>query len=71
MGGDVNLSLLVMDIGGSSVKFAIWEKEQLVDKGSFVTPKSWEELKQEMLQLKKGWRRNTQLMALHSVLQVQ
>ncbi|MEQ2464810.1 ROK family protein [Niallia hominis] len=46
------MSLLLMDIGGSSVKFAVWEKEQLVEKGSFVTPKTWEELKQEMLQLK-------------------
>ncbi|WP_400243895.1 ROK family protein [Niallia sp. JL1B1071] len=46
------MSLLVMDIGGSSVKFAVWEKEQLVDKGSFVTPKTWEEMKREMLQLK-------------------
>lgn len=46
------MSLLVMDIGGSSVKFAVWEKEQLVDKGSFVTPKNWDEMKQEMVQLK-------------------
>ncbi|MCB5237740.1 MULTISPECIES: ROK family protein [Niallia] len=46
------MSLLVMDIGGSSVKFAVWEKEQLVDKGSFVTPKTWDEMKQEMVQLK-------------------
>ncbi|MGN8845934.1 ROK family protein [Niallia sp. HCP3S3_B10] len=46
------MSLLVMDIGGSSVKFAVWGKEQLVEKGSFVTPKTWEEMKQEMLQLK-------------------
>ena len=38
------MSLLVMDIGGSSVKFAVWEKEQLVDKGSFVTPKTWDEM---------------------------
>lgn len=48
----VHMSLLVMDIGGSSVKFAVWEKEQLVDKGSFVTPKTWDEMKQEMVQLK-------------------
>lgn len=46
------MSLLVMDIGGSSVKFAVWEKEQLVDKGSFITPKMWDEMKQEMMQLK-------------------
>lgn len=50
--GGVHMSLLVMDIGGSSVKFAVWEKEQLVDKGSFVTPKTWDEMKQEMVQLK-------------------
>ena len=48
----VQMSLLVMDIGGSSVKFAVWEKEQLVDKGSFITPKMWDEMKQEMMQLK-------------------
>ncbi|WP_303983788.1 ROK family protein [Niallia circulans] len=46
------MSLLVMDIGGSSVKFAVWDKEQLVDKGSFITPKTWDEMKQEIIQLK-------------------
>lgn len=50
--GGVHMSLLVMDIGGSSVKFAVWEKEELVDKGSFVTPKTWDEMKREMVQLK-------------------
>ena len=64
------MSLLVMDIGGSSVKFAVWEKEQLVDKGSFITPKMWDEMKQEMMQLKKKWTQNTLLRALQLVLQV-
>jgi len=47
------MSLLVIDIGGSSVKHAVWEKEELVEKGSFVTPKTWEEMKQELQNLKK------------------
>ena len=47
------MSLLVLDIGGSSVKFAVWEKEELEEKGAFVTPKTWEEMKQEIQNLKK------------------
>lgn len=52
IGGVFIMSLLVLDIGGSSVKFAVWEKEELVDKGAFVTPKTWEEMKQELSNLK-------------------
>lgn len=46
------MSLLVFDIGGSAVKYAVWDKEEIVDKGSFITPSTWEEMKTSLLQVK-------------------
>lgn len=44
------MSLLVFDIGGQSVKYALWSNEAISEKSSFNTPRTWEELKQEMHQ---------------------
>lgn len=30
--------LLVIDIGGTTVKYGVWQAEQLTDKGKFMTP---------------------------------
>lgn len=46
------MAILAIDIGGSSVKYGIWDKEELVNKGSFKTPATWEEMKVEFSQLK-------------------
>lgn len=46
------MSLLVYDIGGSAVKYGVWDKEEIVDKGSFITPSTWEEMKTSLLQVK-------------------
>ncbi|GEL67394.1 ROK family protein [Marinilactibacillus psychrotolerans] len=37
--------LLLFDIGGSSIKCGIWEKEELVHLDKVPTPKTWEEMK--------------------------
>lgn len=46
------MSLLAFDIGGTSVKYAIWDEDRLKEKGSFLTPESWEELKNQLLHVK-------------------
>ncbi|CZQ87971.1 ROK family protein [Trichococcus ilyis] len=42
------MSIVVFDIGGSSVKYGSWQGDVLVGKGSFETPKSWDAMKNEM-----------------------
>lgn len=39
------MRLTVFDIGGSSVKHALWADETLQEQGSFPTPQTWEEMK--------------------------
>lgn len=39
------MSLAVFDIGGTSVKYALWQEEHLQHQASFVTPATWLELK--------------------------
>lgn len=43
------MSIVVFDIGGSAVKYGLWENESLSNKASFTTPKSWNDMKEEML----------------------
>lgn len=42
------MSIVVFDIGGSAVKFGLWQGDALSGKGSFETPKSWGAMKNEM-----------------------
>lgn len=44
-----SMSIVVFDIGGSAVKFGLWENERLSSQGSFFTPGSWEDMKEEMM----------------------
>ena len=39
------MSILAIDIGGTGVKYALWEAEVLTANGSFVTPATWEQMK--------------------------
>lgn len=39
------MSLLVFDIGGSSIKYGVWDNDSLNNKSSFPTPPTWEEMK--------------------------
>lgn len=45
------MSLLVFDIGGQSVKHAVWANSELVEKGSFKTPNNWEALLNSMIEV--------------------
>lgn len=42
------MRLTVFDIGGSSVKHALWAEDHIEMKGAFPTPETWEEMKVEM-----------------------
>lgn len=46
------MALLVFDIGGSAIKYGVWNDEEIVEKGSIVTPSTWEEMKSSLRQIK-------------------
>lgn len=46
------MAILAFDIGGSSVKHGVWSDDQLIEKGSFKTPKSWDEMKAQLVAVK-------------------
>lgn len=46
------MAILAFDIGGSAVKYGIWTQNDLVDKSKFKTPKTWEEMKRTLVELK-------------------
>lgn len=50
----MKLSILAFDIGGTSVKYAVWDEERLKDKSSFPTPASWQELKNSLVSIKES-----------------
>jgi predicted NBD/HSP70 family sugar kinase len=50
--GVVKMSLMVFDIGGSSVKYGVWANDEIIDKSSFVTPGTWVEMKSDLLRVK-------------------
>lgn len=44
------MALLVFDFGGSAVKYGIWsDQEELLEQDKFPTPKTWEEMQQQLL----------------------
>ena len=45
------MSLLVFDIGGQGVKYAIWQNNELIEKSSFKTPDNWESLRRDLMSL--------------------
>lgn len=43
------MNLFVIDIGGSTIKYAEWNGETLEGKRSLPTPKTWEGMKQQFV----------------------
>ncbi|MGC6768547.1 ROK family protein [Enterococcus sp. LJL128] len=39
------MAILAFDLGGSAVKYGVWDENQLLETGKFSTPKNWEEMK--------------------------
>lgn len=46
------MAILAFDIGGSAVKYGLWNDELLIEQASFITPKTWEEMKGKLLAVK-------------------
>lgn len=45
------MTILAFDIGGSAVKFGVWDNEQLENQSSFETPNDWETMKSKMMDI--------------------
>ncbi|MGB3160340.1 MAG: ROK family protein [Carnobacterium sp.] len=46
------MSILAFDIGGTSIKYGMWENEELSHKGNVKTPSTWEEMKRTLREIK-------------------
>lgn len=55
------MNLLVFDVGGTSVKYGLWQNEQLSKIQSFPTPATWEELKQQLVAIKEQTNQDVEL----------
>lgn len=42
------MAIMTVDLGGTSVKYSVWDKDQLVEVHAFPTPDSWKELKERL-----------------------
>lgn len=42
------MSVIIFDFGGTSVKYGTWDQGELGNHGSFVTPKTWPEMKENL-----------------------
>lgn len=49
------MTLVVFDLGGTSVKYGIWKDEKLSRKGNLKTPSTWVELRQALKEVKIGF----------------
>lgn len=49
------MALLVVDIGGTTVKYALYKDNHLQDASSFRTPKSWEEMKAHLFEVRSSF----------------
>ena len=47
------MNLVVFDIGGTSVKYGRYQDGSIENKSSFATPKTWEEMKENLHQVVK------------------
>ena len=52
------MAILAFDIGGSSVKHGVWVEDRLVQTGWFKTPKTWEEMKTQLIEVKEKAEQN-------------
>ncbi|WP_424685769.1 ROK family protein [Enterococcus sp.] len=49
-----NEKIVVFDLGGSAVKFGIWQDNHLTNQGQFTTPTTWGKLKEKLFQIKES-----------------
>jgi predicted NBD/HSP70 family sugar kinase len=48
------MAILVFDMGGSAVKYGLWQGEHLSDKGQFTTPDTWQEMRVALKSVRDG-----------------
>ncbi|WP_086348228.1 ROK family protein [Candidatus Enterococcus clewellii] len=46
------MAILAFDLGGSAVKYGVWEQNGLHETGKFSTPKTWEDMKKALMEVK-------------------
>ncbi|MBM6614495.1 ROK family protein [Desemzia sp. RIT804] len=52
------MGIVAFDIGGTSVKYAFWQKDILIEKGSFLSPTTWNSMKEELKKVKDAYAEN-------------
>ena len=45
------IKILCFDMGGTTVKYGVWDDDKITNTGSFKTPTTWDEMKQQMGQV--------------------
>lgn len=55
------MAIAAFDIGGTSVKYGVWDGNGLSEKGKFVTPKTWEEMKRGIREAFQGFSHQEEL----------
>lgn len=46
------MAILAFDMGGTSVKYGVWDNEELKEKASFKTPRDWVNMKQKLMDIR-------------------
>ena len=52
------MNLLAFDFGGTSVKYTLWQEDRLLSVASFPTPKTWDETKEKILEVKANYEKS-------------
>ena len=55
------MNLLVFDVGGTSVKYSLWQNNQLTTTNHFSSPATWQDLKAELVAVKEKFSLTTTL----------
>ncbi|MGX7419331.1 ROK family protein [Carnobacterium gallinarum] len=55
------MGLLAIDIGGTSIKFGVWDQEMIKEQGSVPTPKNWVDMEATLLVIKEQLSQNYEL----------
>jgi len=58
------MNLLVVDVGGTTVKYAIWQEGELICANSYDTPDTWELFKEKLVALNEEYNQSFDGLAL-------
>lgn len=60
------MAILAFDIGGTAVKYGVFQNGILQETSSFSTPETWAEMKAELLKVKTAFSKNIDGIAISS-----